>query len=82
MKKIKLLILGKSNVGKSSLINYLIQNHISLVSNKIHATRLSTFYEFKLNNHQIQVIDTPGISISDNNLLAQAMKSSAYKHIH
>lgn len=81
MKQIKLLILGKSNVGKSSLVNYLIQNHISLVSNKIHATRLSTFYEFKLNNHQIQVIDTPGISISENNLLAQTMKSNAYKHI-
>ena len=47
MKKVKLLILGKSNVGKSSF-NHLTQNHISLVSNKIHATRLSTFYEFKL----------------------------------
>ena len=48
MKKVKLLILGKSNVGKSSLINHLTQNHISLVSNKIHATRLSTFYDFQL----------------------------------
>ncbi len=81
MKKIKLLVLGKSNVGKSSLINYFLQNHISLVSNKIHATRLSTFYEFKLNDNCIQIIDTPGISISDNNLLSQAMKSNAIKHI-
>ena len=80
MKKVKLLILGKSNVGKSSLINHLTQNHISLVSNKIHATRLSTFYEFKLKDFLIQFIDTPGISISDNNLLSKAMKSSALKH--
>ena len=80
MKKVKLLILGKSNVGKSSLINHLIQNHISLVSNKIHATRLSTFYDFKLKDFLIQFIDTPGISITDNNLLAKAMKSSAQKH--
>ena len=80
MKKVKLLILGKSNVGKSSLINRLTQSHISLVSNKIHATRLSTFYEFKLNEVLIQFIDTPGISISDNNLLSKAMKSNALKH--
>ena len=80
MKKVKLLILGKSNVGKSSLINHLIRNHISLVSNKIHATRLSTFYDFKLKDFLIQFIDTPGISITDNNLLAKAMKSSAQKH--
>ena len=80
MKKVKLLILGKSNVGKSSLINHLTQRHISLVSNKIHATRLSTFYEFKLNEVLIQFIDTPGISISDNNLLSKAMKSNALKH--
>ena len=80
MKKVKLLILGKSNVGKSSLINHLTQSHISLVSNKIHATRLSTFYEFKLNEVLIQFIDTPGISISDNNLLSKAMKSNALKH--
>lgn len=80
MKKVKLLILGKSNVGKSSLINHLTQNHISLVSNKVHATRLSTFYELKLKDYLIQFIDTPGISISDNNLLSRAMKTSALKH--
>ena len=80
MKKVKLLILGKSNVGKSSLINHLTQNHISLVSNKVHATRLSTFYELKLKDYLIQFIDTPGISISDNNLLSRAMKTNALKH--
>ena len=80
MKKVKLLILGKSNVGKSSLINHLTQNHISLVSNKVHATRLSTFYELKLKDYLIQFIDTPGISITDNNLLSRAMKTSALKH--
>ena len=80
MEKVKLLILGKSNVGKSSLINRLTENHISLVSNKVHATRLSTFHEFKLKDFLIQFIDTPGISITDNNLLSRAMKSSAQKH--
>ena len=81
MKKIKLLILGKSNVGKSSLINFFTKNRNCLVSNKVHATRISTYYLFHMHNYQIQIIDTPGTSIADNNLLSQAMKSHAYKHL-
>ena len=54
MKKIKLLILGKSNVGKSSLINFFTNNHNCLVSSKIHATRISTYYLFNIDNYQIQ----------------------------
>ena len=81
MKKIKLLILGKSNVGKSSLINFFTNNHNCLVSSKIHATRISTYYLFNIDNYQIQIIDTPGTSIVDKNLLSQAMKSHAYKHL-
>ena len=80
MKKVKILIVGKSNVGKSSLINYLTQSHSSLVSKKIHATRISTYYEFRMKNYLVQIIDTPGVSISENNLLSEAMKSHAYKH--
>ena len=81
MKKIKVLIIGKSNVGKSSFINYITNNKSSLVSNKLHSTRLSTYHELKNKNFDIQFIDTPGVSLSDNNLLAQAMKSQAIKHI-
>ena len=81
MKKIKVLLLGKSNVGKSSLINYVTNNHSTLVSNKLHATRLSTFHEFKNGDYHLHFIDTPGTSISENNLLAQAMRSHASKHI-
>jgi len=81
MKKIKLLILGRSNVGKSSLINFFTNNRNCLVSNKVHATRISTYHLFSMHNYQIQIIDTPGTSILDNNLLSHAMKSHAYKHL-
>lgn len=81
MKTIKLLIIGKSNVGKSSLINHLLKNHSALVSNKLHATRIASAYRFNYKNFNIEIIDTPGASITDNNLLSQAMKSNSMKHI-
>jgi len=81
MKTIKLLIIGKSNVGKSSLINHLLKNHSALVSNKLHATRIASTYSFNYKNFNIEIIDTPGVSITDNNLLSQAMKSNSMKHI-
>ncbi len=81
MKKYRILILGKSNVGKSSLINYLKDNHTALVSNKIHSSRISISHSFKYNNLDIELVDTPGASIEDTNLLSQAMKSHASKHM-
>ena len=81
MKTLKLLIIGKSNVGKSSLINHLLKNHSALVSNKLHATRIASTYRFNYKNFNIEIIDTPGASITDNNLLSQAMKSNSMKHI-
>ena len=81
MKTIRLLIIGKSNVGKSSLINHLLKNHSALVSNKLHATRIASTYKFNYKNFNIEIIDTPGASITDNNLLSQAMKSNSMKHI-
>ena len=81
MKTIRLLIIGKSNVGKSSLINHLLKNHSALVSNKLHATRIASTYKFNYKNFNIEIIDTPGASITDNNLLSQAMKSNSMKYI-
>ena len=60
MKKIKVLIVGKSNVGKSSLINYFSNKHSALVSNKLHATRISTSHLINYNNLEMEFIDTPG----------------------
>ena len=81
MKKIKVLIVGKSNVGKSSLINYFSNKHSALVSNKLHATRISTSHLINYNNLEMEFIDTPGASINDTNLLSKAMKSNALKHL-
>ena len=81
MKKIKVLVVGKSNVGKSSLINYFSNNHSAIVSNKLHSTRISTLHSIDYNNVHIEFIDTPGASINDTNLLSKAMKSNASKYL-
>ena len=81
MKKIKVLIVGKSNVGKSSLINYFSNKHSALVSNKLHSTRISTSHPIDYNNVHMELIDTPGASINDTNLLSKAMKSNASKYM-
>ena len=81
MKKVKVLIVGKSNVGKSSLINYFSNKHSALVSNKLHSTRISTSHPIDYNNAHIEFIDTPGASINDTNLLSKAMKSNASKYM-
>tara|TARA_B100001109_G_scaffold163219_1_gene132902 strand:+ start:5583 stop:6449 length:867 start_codon:yes stop_codon:yes gene_type:complete len=81
MKIFRILILGKSNVGKSSLINYLKENHTALVSNKLHSSRIAISHIFHYKNTNIELVDTPGASIEDTNLLSQAMKSHATKYI-
>ena len=81
MKKVSVLIVGKSNVGKSSLINYFSNKHSALVSNKLHSTRISTLHPINFNNVHIEFIDTPGASINDTNLLSKAMKSNASKYM-
>ena len=81
MKKVRVLIVGKSNVGKSSLINYFSNKHSALVSNKLHSTRISTSHTIDYNNVHIEFIDTPGASINETNLLSKAMNSNASKHM-
>ncbi len=81
MREFKILVIGRSNVGKSSLINSLINNHSALVSDKIHSTRLSTIHSFIYNKNKIHFIDSPGTSINDNNLLSKSMKTNSLKYI-
>ncbi|WP_168895067.1 GTPase Era [Enterobacteriaceae endosymbiont of Donacia tomentosa] len=55
------LILGRSNVGKSTLLNTLIGEKISITSHKINTTycNITGIYNYK--SYQIKYIDTPGI---------------------
>ncbi len=58
---IKIAIIGKPNVGKSSLLNSLLQEERAIVSPLPHTTReaIDTFLEYK--NKNLILIDTAGI---------------------
>jgi len=54
-------IIGKTNVGKSTLLNNLIGANISIVTPKVQTTRTSLKGIVIYNSTQIIFIDTPGI---------------------
>lgn len=54
-------IIGKTNVGKSTLINRLIGEKISIVSPKVQTTRSRVRGILTENETQLVLVDTPGI---------------------
>lgn len=61
-------LVGKSNVGKSSLINALIREKVSIVSPKPQTTRDNIRGVYTDDDSQIIFIDTPGLFKSDSRL--------------
>lgn len=68
-------ILGKPNVGKSTLLNNLIKKKVSITSKKPNTTLKCTLGIYTKNIYQIVYIDTPGLEkdknffISENNII-------------
>ena len=58
---IKLAIVGRPNVGKSTLVNKIIGEERQLVADFAGVTRESSSVDFKFCDRQIRIIDTPGI---------------------
>lgn len=54
-------IIGRPNVGKSTLMNHLIGEKISIISNKPQTTRNTIQTILTKDNYQIVFIDTPGL---------------------
>ena len=57
---LKVSIIGKPNVGKSSLINTILQKKASIVNNKPQTTRNKISFDFEFENNLIIFTDTPG----------------------
>ena len=80
MKKMyNISVIGQSNTGKSSLINYLSKKYVTAESKKLQTTRINLHNKIKINNLEINIIDTPGISLVKKDLLAESMKKSYVK---
>lgn len=68
-------ILGKPNVGKSSILNWFLGEKVSIVSPKPQTTRNNILGILTTENFQIVFTDTPGIHASNNKLDAYMQKS-------
>ncbi len=61
-------IIGSPNVGKSTLINYMVGQKISIVSDRAQTTRNKIMGVVSRKDHQIIFIDTPGVTAPKNRL--------------
>ena len=75
------VIVGRPNVGKSTLINKLIQEKISITSRKPQTTRHRILGIKTLENHQTVYVDTPGIHGGEKQELNRYMNKQAVNAI-
>lgn len=71
-------IVGKPNAGKSSLINAILKEKISIISKKAQTTRNSIIGILNRDDSQIVYLDTPGIHKA-NTVLGSYMNKEALK---
>jgi len=67
-------IIGKPNVGKSSLVNYFMGRKISIISPKAQTTRHRIFSILNDDHYQLVFSDLPGIITPKNKLHKSMMK--------
>ncbi|EAK0817779.1 GTPase Era [Campylobacter lari] len=73
-------IVGRTNAGKSSILNSLLEEKVAMVSHKQNATRRKINAIIMHENHQLIFIDTPGLHASSK-AMNQLMIDLAIKSI-
>ncbi|WP_425360586.1 MULTISPECIES: GTPase Era [unclassified Candidatus Tisiphia] len=80
-KTISISIIGKPNAGKSSLLNKLIGQKISIVTPKVQTTRSIITGIVTIKDTQLIILDTPGI-FEPKKQLEKAMVRCAWSSLH
>ena len=73
-------LIGKPNVGKSTILNAILNQEISIVTNKAQTTRNSVSGIYEDGDSQIVFLDTPGIH-KNKDLLDKYMNKASYNSI-
>ena len=74
-------LVGRSNVGKSTLMNHLIGQKIAITANKLQTTRNRIRTVYTDDRGQVVFMDTPGIHKAKNKL-GDFMVETAVKTVH
>ena len=71
-------IVGRPNVGKSTLINELVNHKVAITSNKVGTTRNNILGIYHEKDLQMIFVDTPGIGRADSRL-GEVLNTKAYQ---
>ena len=74
-------IVGRPNVGKSTLVNTILKNNISIVTRKPQTTRNRILGIHTRSNYQAIFVDTPGIHINEKKVINKMMNKTALNAI-
>ncbi|MDO5733221.1 MAG: ribosome biogenesis GTPase Der [Eubacteriales bacterium] len=77
MREALVAVLGRPNVGKSTLFNYLAGRRISIVDDTPGVTRDRIFTRLEWLSHRFSMIDTGGIEPSSEDTILQQMRAQA-----
>ncbi|MCL4352984.1 GTPase Era [Patescibacteria group bacterium] len=79
MKEGKVLLIGRPNVGKSTLLNNLIQQKVAITSPKPQTTRFTIKAVYEDERGKIIFVDTPGIFLKAKDILSKKINQRALK---
>ena len=82
-KELKILLVGRPNVGKSSFVNSLLGEHRLFVDHKPGATRDAIQVDWYYKGQEIEIVDSAGLRKKTNivNKIEKAASSESLRHI-